>query len=74
MRMRERAQGSKPGFLEWLLEKVSRKVFTKAECRAVTQVYEKTVKQLKQSDSSEVQNRILAELDRKVFQILYDRK
>jgi hypothetical protein len=74
MRMRERAQGSKPGFLEWALEKVSRNQITQAESRAVTQVYEKSLKQLKLSDSTEAQNRILADLDRKVFQILHDRR
>jgi hypothetical protein len=70
-RMRERAQVSKPGILEWTLEKVSRNEFTQTECRSVTQIYEKTVRQLKQSDSTEAQNRLLVELDRRVFQILH---
>jgi hypothetical protein len=72
MRMRERAQGSKPGLLEWVLEKVSQNEFTRAECRTVTQIYDKAVKQLKGTNSTEEQNRILADLDRKVFQILHD--
>jgi hypothetical protein len=74
MRMRERAQGFRPGLLEWTLEKVSRNEFTRAKCRAVTQIYEKSVRQLKQSQSTEEQNRILADLDKRVYQILYDRR
>lgn len=70
IRMRERALGSKPGLLEWLLERVSRNQFTPAKCRAVVQIHERAVKQLKQSRSTEEQNRILADLDKRVKQIL----
>jgi hypothetical protein len=69
-RMRERASGSKAGLLEWLLEKVSHHEFTQAMCQAVTQVYDKAVKQLKQSKSPEEQNRILAELEKTITHIL----
>lgn len=70
IRMRERALGSRPGLLEWLLEKISLNEFTQAKCRAVTQAHERAVKKLKQTDSAEEQNRILADLDKKVKQIL----
>lgn len=71
-RMRERAFGSKAGLLEYLLEKVGHNEFTQAKCQGVTQVYEKAVKQLKQSKSTEEQNKILAELEKRVHQILLD--
>ncbi|RPI25964.1 MAG: hypothetical protein EHM70_19530 [Chloroflexota bacterium] len=70
-RMRERALGSKPGLLEWLVEKIGQHEFTQEQCRAVVQVYDKAVRQLKQSKSTDEQNRILADLDQKVRQILF---
>jgi hypothetical protein len=69
-RMRERAQGSKPGLLEWCVEGTGGSEFTQMKCRAVTLAHEKAVKGLKQAKSSEAQNKILAELDRRVGQIL----
>jgi hypothetical protein len=70
MRMRERAQGARPGLLEWLLEKVSGREVTQAKCKAVVLAYEKSVKGLKGAKTTEEQNKILAELDRRVQQIL----
>ncbi len=71
-RIRERASGSRPGLLEWLLEKISHHEFTQAKCQAVTQVYDKAIKQLKQSQSTEEQNRILAELEYRINHLLLD--
>jgi hypothetical protein len=71
IRMRERASGSKPGLLEWLLEKLSCNEFSRTKCKAVVQANERAVKLLKQTKSTGEQNRILADLDRKVHQILY---
>ena len=73
MRMRERAHGSKPGLLEGLLEILSHNEFTPDKCRSVIQIYDKAVKQLKQSGSVEEQTRILADLDKRVNQILYQK-
>ncbi len=71
-RMLERAQGSKPGLLEAWLETLSGKTFTQAKCRAVSLAHEKAVKQLKQSDSTPQQNKILADLEMRVQRILYN--
>jgi hypothetical protein len=70
-RMRERAQGARPGLLEWGLEKISGHEFTRSKCERVAQTHARAVKQLKQSGSSEEQNRILADLDQRVKKILY---
>jgi hypothetical protein len=69
-RMRERAQGAKPGLLEWLLEKVGQDHLTQARCREIVQVYDKAVSQLKREKSTQAQNKILADLDRKVYELL----
>jgi hypothetical protein len=70
MRMRERAQGSRPGVLEWVLEKISGQVYTQAQCKAVVQAHEKAVKVLRQAKTMGEKNRILAELDQKVNKLL----
>jgi hypothetical protein len=70
MRMRERAQGARPGLLEGLLEMISGRAFTQAQCKAVVQTYEKAVRGLKGARTPEEKNKILAELDRRVQQIL----
>ncbi len=69
-RMRERAQGAKPGLLEWLIEKVGGTPFTQARCRAVVEAQERAVRQLKRLDTPAEQNKVLAELDRRVRSIL----
>lgn len=70
-RMRERALGSRPGLLEAILEKISQDECSQAQCRAVTQAHERAVKQLKLAKSPEEQNKILADLDKRIKQILY---
>lgn len=69
-RMRERAMGSRPGILEWLLEKISQDELTQAKCQAITQAHEKAVQRLKHASSHEEQNKILADLDHRVKQII----
>ncbi|HEX7973095.1 MAG TPA: hypothetical protein VF498_01695 [Anaerolineales bacterium] len=71
LRMRERAQGSKPGLLEGLLEKLGQTELSQAKCKAIIQVYDTAVKQLKQARSTSDQNNILADLDRRVWEISY---
>ena len=71
MRMRERASGSRPGLLESVLERIGQNEISQAQCIAVIQVHERAVKQLKQTKSSEDQNKILADLDKRINQILY---
>lgn len=69
-RIRERAMGARPGFLEWLLERIGQDELTQARCRAITQAHEKTVQRLKQTTSRQEQNKILADFDRRVRQII----
>ncbi len=70
-RMRERAQGSKAGLLEGVLERLSGHTLTQPKCRAVILAREKAVKQLKQSSSTSEQSKILADLEKNVQRILY---
>jgi hypothetical protein len=73
-RLRERAQGSRPGLLEMLLEGISQNPLTLQKCRMLVQTYERAVKQLKQTKTLPEQNKILAELDRRVQQIYWQIK
>lgn len=72
MRLRERARGAPPGLLEWLLEKLSQNELPPAKCQAILQVYDRSVTRLKKISSTEDQNAILAELDRRVKNLYYD--
>lgn len=69
-RMRERAQGSPPGMLEMLLERMDGYQYTQQQCKEVSLIYEKTVRQLRQAPAGEAQNRILADLDKRIRKIL----
>jgi hypothetical protein len=69
-RMRERGKGSRPGLLEGWLERMSGNELTPARCASVAQVYEKAVQRLRQASTLEEQNRILADLDQRVYKLL----
>ena len=71
MRMRERANGARPGLLERWLESLSGTRLTQAKCRSITLAREKAVKQLRQSESTPEKNQILADLDKSIQRILY---
>ncbi|MGE5221472.1 MAG: hypothetical protein ACM3PY_03485 [Omnitrophica WOR_2 bacterium] len=69
-RIRERALGARPGLLEWLVERIGQDELTQDRCRAITQAHEKAVQRLKQTASRQEQNKILADLDRRVRHII----
>jgi hypothetical protein len=69
-RMRQRAFGSRPGILEMLVEQISGHPLSRQKCLEVLQVYERSTEKLKNARSVEEQHRILAELDRRVQQML----
>ncbi len=72
MRMRERAQGMRPGVLETMLERLSRHELTAEKCRSIVLAYDRAIKQLRRNPGVEERNKILAGLDRRVKEIVYE--
>lgn len=72
IRMRERAEGSRRGILEWILEKIRENEFSQSKCRAISDAYSEALWQLERSRSDDERMAILHELDRKVKKISYD--
>lgn len=72
IRMRERAEGSRRGLLEWVLEKARGNEFTRAKCAAIWGAWAQALEQLRAAASPHERQRILAELDRRVKKISYD--
>ncbi len=70
-RMRERANGSPPGLLEGMLERYGNFPLSREQCRNVALAEERAIKQLTHTVSKDEQNRILADLDRKVQRNVY---
>lgn len=73
LRMHERAEGSRRGVLEWVIEKIRGNEFSQAKCRAISDAYNEATQQLKLSRIDNERMTILRELDRKVKAISYDR-
>ena len=69
-RMRERASGQPPGMLERLLEGVEGHTYPPQKCKEIALIYERAVHQLRQAPAGEAQNRILADLDRRLWQLI----
>ena len=72
LRMRQRAEGSRCGVLEWILEKIRGNEFSQSKCRAISDAYSEAMRQLEGSSSDDERMAILHELDRKVKKISYD--
>ena len=72
VRMKERAQGSRRGMLEWLMEKIRGNEFSLSKCIAISKAYEHAVNELAQQSSSTIQAEILKRLDQKVKKRSYD--
>jgi len=71
IRMRERAKGSHRGFLEILIESVRQRPFTRAQCIAITQVWDETHRRLAAVAPVEEKITLMNECDAQVKQILY---
>jgi hypothetical protein len=71
IRMRERANGSRCGLLEILIEHVRQRPFTREQCIAITQVFNEGKRRLVELASSEERIALVKELDRRVKEISY---
>lgn len=72
IRMRERANGSRPGLLEALVENVRRRRFTREQCVAITLAWEETCDRLACEPSPEAKRRLILEFDAALKRISYD--
>jgi hypothetical protein len=72
IRMKERAEGSRRGILEWTIEIIRGNEFTQKKCLAIANVYSETKQKLIQCSSESERKKIIEELDQKVKQISYD--
>ena len=70
LRMRERANGSRRGLLEALIELSRGRSYTRAQCAAITQVHDETEKRLVKAESDEERRSLVEELDRRIKQIV----
>ena len=70
-RMRERANGSRRGILEWLIETLRGSGFTVTKCRAITTAYQRAVQRLQATANPAEHEAILRQLDSEVKRISY---
>jgi hypothetical protein len=70
-RIRERANGSRRGLLEWLIEAIRGSGFTISKCRAITAAYDRAMLQGRSTSSAAEQQAILQRLDAEVKRISY---
>lgn len=73
VRMLERGNGQPPGILERLIERLRGDELTLAKCHLVAGAYGLAKQQLQTVGTEKERQRIHAELDRKVLEILYHR-
>jgi hypothetical protein len=71
IRMRERANGSRRGLLEILIERVRRRPFTRSQCVAITEAFDETNRRLADAASPVAKVALIKELDRRIKQISY---
>lgn len=71
VRMRERANGSRRGILEALIERRRRRPFTREQCAAITQAWDEARRRLAATTSQEEKRALLDALDIKVKRISY---
>ncbi|MCD4811973.1 hypothetical protein K8R14_05275 [bacterium] len=72
VRMRERANGSRRGFLEWSLERLRRTHFTEVKCKAICDVYDDAMRKRRNSCDPSAQREILKNMDKRIKEISYD--
>src|ERR1700722_2502625 len=64
MRMRERANGSRRGFVEFALEKFSGNTFTQAKCQKIIDAYDRALLRFRDCKTETERDEIFLELDR----------
>ena len=70
-RIEERANGSRRGMLEWVIETLRGSGFTISKCKDITKAYEQAKIQLSSASSPDQQKEILKKLDENVKKISY---
>lgn len=70
-RIKERANGSRRGVLEWAIETVRGSGFTISKCQAITVAYEQAMKEYNSTNLPDQQQEILKRLDKEVKRISY---
>lgn len=70
-RMKERANGSRRGLLEWVIESIRGSGFTPTKCKSIAAAYELAMSQLSSTTSPGQQRAILQQLDVEVKRISY---
>lgn len=70
-RIKERANGSRRGVLEWVIETVRGRGFTISKCQAITAAYEQAMTECNSTNSPDQQQEILKRLDAEVKRISY---
>ena len=71
IRMRERANGSRPGVLEALIERVRGRPFTRPQCVAIAKAWDEARSRLADAASGDERHAIVEELDARVKAISY---
>lgn len=71
IRMHERANGSRPGLLEWVIEKIRGNEFTQAKCQAIYREYEEAMEKLQHCLLPDQKEQVFIDLDKKIKEISY---
>lgn len=71
IRMRERANGARRGFLEALIERVRRRSFTQEQCAAMTQAWDDTRQRVAATTSAEEKRALMKAFDAQIKHISY---
>jgi hypothetical protein len=72
-RLRERANGSRRGVLEWAIENLRGSGFTRTKCQAITALYDEAMKKYVLASSQAEKRAIIVHLDSEVKKISYVR-
>lgn len=72
IRMKERANGSRRGILEFLIEKVRQREFTQCQCKAIAMAWDDTRERLNAATSAGERRALIIALDEKVKRISYN--
>lgn len=70
-RMKERAGGSRRGILEWLIESLRGRGFTRSQCQRIWAAYERAMALGRTASTSKQQRQILQQLDEETKSISY---
>jgi hypothetical protein len=73
IRMRERAQGSRPGLLESLIEKIRGNAFNREKCLKIADAFDASMERVRSAVSMDEQREILVALSETTKRISYEK-